>query len=212
MVINHDPVVLRVGDVQLPVLDPHALGTAHGFRRRRVIGRYARAGEIRLPHHYVGRLIVHGRDSVPDQNAVVVGIRNHDVDAVGGHRRRQPQTARVGGNVLGGGLKIRLPEHQICLAQAHRALAVVHQLRRRARQHGREALEKQNPMVGRCGAHVIGVSYEQRIGRVGNTAHPAQNRVARVRIRDGEGRLPNDQTGGLPIGESRGLAEHGGRK
>ena len=79
--------ILRIGNVQFPVLKPDALRTAKAL----IVGRVTRAQvrgcglKVVLADHYVGGRAADKRDGIPDQDAVVVGIGDGQDLAVRGN-------------------------------------------------------------------------------------------------------------------------------
>jgi len=110
-VVDQDAIVLRIRDVQLAVLNPDTLGTAHRLRSRCVVRGQRRCREVSLSNHYIRGLIVGGGNAIPDQDAIVIGVGDYQVHSVRGNGGRQPEIAGRRDDVLGGGLEIRLAEH-----------------------------------------------------------------------------------------------------
>ena len=203
-------IVLCVSHIEAAVLNPHALRPAHGLRIRGT-GRQGSAGEVRLADHNVCRCIVGGGNAVPYEYPVVIGVRHHHVNAVGGHRGGQAQRSRRGGEIFRHGSEIRLPQHQRGMADADRALAVVNQRIRGFGQHAREILIKKHAMIAGRRSHTIRIRNEQSVGGVGQTTGPAENGVAGIGILGGKGWLSDDQPGGLSAGKV-GRAHRGRKK
>ena len=200
LVEDEHAVVLRVGDVEAAVLNPHSLGAAHGFG----VGDIARQRsgfEVGLAHHYIGRRVVAGRNAVPDEHAVVVGVGHHQVNAIAGDGSGQAQGGVGGRHVQGGGGEIRLSQHQRGTADTDRALAGVGQRVGGPGQHAGEILVEEHAVIGGRGSHAIRIGDEQSVGGVGNAAGRAENHIAGIGILGGEGGLPDHQPCGLSRGE-----------
>ena len=203
-VVDQDAVILRVGDIKLAVLNPDALRSAHGLRSRRVC-RGADAGEIRLPDDDVGGLVIDVGNRVPDQNAVVVGIRHHQVDAVGSHGGGEPERAACRGKIERRRGEIGLSEDNRRFADADRAFPVVSQFGRRARELRRGVLKQQDAMIRGAGADTIGVGDKQGVSGECNSADAPTmmslefvSWLVKVRLADNQsGGLPGSQVGAL---------------
>ena len=151
---DQDAVVLRVGHIEAAVLNPYALRAAHGLRIRRA-ARQGRAGEVGLAHDNVCRCIVAGGYAVPDEHAVVVGVRHHDVNAIGGHGGGQAQRGGSGREIQGRGGEIRLAQDHRGMTDTDGTLAVVVQRIGGLGQHAGKVLEKEHAMIAGRGSDAV---------------------------------------------------------
>ncbi len=203
---DQHPVVLRIRDEQLAVLDPHALRPAQRCRGRWCSqGQRLPVGEIRLPHHHVRRSIAVSGQVIPDQHAVVVRVRHHQVDAIGCHCRWQVQIILAGNGIDRVGNEIRLAQHQGCGPHADRARGQVGQFGVRFGQLTGDVLEHQHAVVDRRGSHNIGIRHEKGVGRECDAVSRADHRVAGIGVGSGERYLADDGAGGLPVHEIGGV-------
>ena len=204
-VVDENPIILRVGNVQLAARDPDADRSA----KRSGGGRHGRSvvREVGLPDHDIRGLPVCMRHRKPDQDAIVVGIGNGQHFTVGGKAGRVAHSGR-GESVIRAD-EIRLPQHEARLSATHAAGAADDGgILQRARVSA-DVAELEHPVIVGKRAKTVGISYPQNPVRISDAAGRAKQLVRCAKILGGEIALPDYQTGSLASGKTRGRGLRG---
>ncbi len=98
MVPNQNPIIPRIGDKQLAILDPKADRTAKAACGRRCNDGFR--SEIRLPQNNIGRLSEGCWNAIPNQYAIVVRIRDSEDVTVGSDTQRVIHAAAGCGGLI----------------------------------------------------------------------------------------------------------------
>ena len=158
-------VILRVGDEELAVLQPHTLRTAEGLVVRH---QFLLRSKVVLANNDIGGLATGSGQRAPNQNAVVVCI-GHDEHAsvrmnpVGGAhvRGRRRRVNRLIHRRL---LKVLLPQHHIGFPNADRAAAGRRSDFIREPAHVRQHIvEDHDAAIVRLLTHAAGIGNKKRV-------------------------------------------------
>ena len=186
---DQDPAVLGVGHEQAPAIEPHALRPAHAAGR----GFWGKAAEVGLAEHDVRWRAADGRDRVPQQDAVVVGVSDRQDNPVAVHGGGVVEAGHVRQVRRRGGVEVRLPQHDVGESDASRAERVLRQQQVGLRHEAGDVVVDQDAVVDRARAEPVAVGHEEPVGRVGNALRRPEHLAAGDRVLASEALLADDQ-------------------
>ena len=177
---DQDAMILRIGDEQFAVLNPHTLRTA----KTSVIHHHCAlqdGSEIGLAQFEIRGLSIHRRNGFPDHDAIVRGIGHCQDFSIGSDSGRQPKAALGDMEIHAG--EIRLAEHGAGFSDARSAACNI-RLDRIERSRKRLRREQQYAIIYRREAGAVGIGNEQ--SSVGKS-HAAHRRPAAYRMHPAAG-------------------------